>query len=218
MRASGAAAPPPGNISQGAPHPTPPRLPARGAGNAASRLGPGTGGGGRAPGPATESLRPPRRRPGGASGPSPPQPAGLPSWVEGARVRAGGGGAALSAPSTASHKHDTWERAETRSPSPHRRPPDPSTMAGRPWPAGGGWAPHLYFLADASRHGAGRSARVPLEVLLRASAASAHHGALRRPPRPRPARSWAWRPLPAPGASILKNRAVTRPAPGRGCV
>lgn len=71
----------------------------------------------------------------------------------------------------------------------------------------GGRPPHLYFLADAGRHGAGRSPRVPLWFLL--GAAAPHHGALRR--RPRPARSRARRPLPSPGASILKNRAVTPP-------
>lgn len=53
--------------------------------------------------------------------------------------------------------------------------------------------------------------RVPLWVLLRTAAP--HHGALRRPPRPRTVRSWARRPFPSPGASILKNRAVTPPTP-----
>lgn len=103
------------------------------------------------------------------------------------------------------------DRAATR-PLPTTGPALPAN-GGAAAGSGGGCAPHLDFLADAGRHGAGRSPWVPLPVLLRAPAAAAHHGTLGRWPRPRPARSWAPRPLSGPSASILKNRAVTLPPP-----
>lgn len=170
-----------------------------GAGRRARPLRPrarSTGGRARAAPGVPPRHGPLRRRPGGGS------------------AGAGGRGRRSRAQRPADRLPPTGHPAEGRGPA--RRSPaaalPPAQWRGGPG-GGRGWAPHLYFLADAGRHGAGRSARVPLEALLRTSAASPHHGALRRPPRPRPARCRARRPLPAPGASILKNRAVTRPAP-----
>lgn len=205
-----------------------------GWGNAASPLGPGAGGGGgcradihnRAPTLAPQATPSGRSTGRGGADPHPPQPAGRRSGA--APVRGGGGGAG--GPGRSRARRHAGRLPQTSRPGEERilpRPllaPRPPQTAGRPRPgprvAVRGWAPHLYFLADAGRHGAGRSPRVPLRALLRISAAGPHHGAPRRPPRPRPARSWARRPLPSPAASILKNRAVTPPAPppDRGCV